>query len=313
MSDKRAKQSFSFDEVFAEEGKNCNRDDEVFEYFEGVLTKTDANEFEKHLGVCNHCAAGLIQLQEIQEAAEVDLDPGKAKKLFDLNRTKLRDHLDLKYGGRPELPVKGSGAFFRFFNLFSLPNYANALVMALVLILAYPAYRSFVLKNEVDKLQGELALEKSRNVAQPTNLQSLKESYEKQIQSLTEERQLLLEPSISPTLIYSARPERTTGAESIPITFSGKQKSFNIIFSIPVADYKGYSMEISRGGTTIWQQEGLLNTPSGSPLSLVSVNLHSEYLKEGSYRLRVFGMGDKEKSLLVEYGLQVSQRDLSNH
>jgi hypothetical protein len=306
MNNEERIRNVSFDEVFKE--GHCNREEELFQYFQGLLSKTAIDEFEKHLSNCNRCGFILAGLEETNEANGIILDSSKAESLFQQNRLKLQAYLKKRYPGRVSAPVakENVGGFFQ---TFSIPKYANALMILLLAFLIYPSYRGIVLNKEVTNLKNELKAEKSRNVVPSGSIAEQKQAYEKQIQDLKEEQSHLLEPSISPSAVYPVRAERSGESQAIPVLFGKDHPNFNLVFSVPASEFKDYLVEIYQADQNIWQSNFQPLVSPDSPSSLISVQLHSAYFQKGNYNLRISGVGVKGKTVLAEYKLAVSNTD----
>jgi hypothetical protein len=309
MNKKAGNQTVSFDELFGNEGKSCERKDELLRYFETLLPDEDAEKFEKHLSVCSQCARELVELQETETAAtKIVLDSANVEQIFDRNRATMQSSLDRKYGKtNKELPADSPAALDRFFNLFSFPAYANALVILLLAILIYPSYKGFILDKETEKLRSELRIERARNSSQPAEIGQMKQEYEKQIQTLEKQRGNLLQPTLSSAGVYAVREERAAQTQTINLEFSQRQRSFNILFSVPVDGYKSYRIEILDDGQSVWKDELTPQAGANPTSALISVNLRAEYFQKNSYRLEISGIGKEGPKLLAAYKLKVTQ------
>jgi hypothetical protein len=309
MNKKAGNQTVSFDELFGKGGESCQRKDELFRYFQDLLSEEDAEKFEKHLSVCSQCARELAELQETETAAtKIVLDSARAEQIFDRNLVRLQSSLDQKYGKtNQELAADSPGALDRFFKVFSLPAYANALVILLLAILIYPSYKGFILDKETEKLRSELRIERARNSAEPVEIGQMKQEYEKQIQNLEEERRNLLQPTLSSAGVYSVREERGAQTQTINLEFSPHQRNFNLLFSAPVGDYKSYKIEILDDQQSVWKDEVSPQAGANSTSALISVNLRAEYFQKTSYRLQISGIGKEGPKLLAAYKLKVTQ------
>jgi len=299
---KEQKVGFSFHDVFPDKELTCNRRDEVFQYFENLLSEKNAETFEQHLKDCSVCSQLLADLNETNRAAEATIiDAGRAEKIFEQTRGALEQRLKTGVAAsekaRIHIPPPKS---------FSIPAYVNILLIGLVAALMYPSYKSFVLDNQVAELKKELDAEKSKNVIPPQDIQTLKENYEKQIQNLNEERSKLLQPDLSGSAVYSVRTERSGTTQTINVLFGENQKTFSLVFSAPVGEFKNYLVEIYDDGKPIWQDEIALTTQPDSTSALISVNLKAEYLKQGIYRLRISGVKKNRSVQLNEFKLKVS-------
>jgi hypothetical protein len=219
----------------------------------------------------------LEEAKLVQE--NIVLDAEKAAKIFSQNREKLEALLDQRYGSHPVSPKM-------FFERFRFPAYVNAMMLLLIGLLIYPSYRSFVLDHQVARLQGELSLEKDRNK-------------QKTVAPVQVEEPRMNEPAVSPSLVYPVRTERSTEEKTIRLKFSEAQKSFTLVFSVPVEEFKGYFFEISQNHQTVWQ--------SAMPIQsgLISLNLHSGYLSRGEYTLTIYGVSGEKKTSLTTYKLLI--------
>jgi len=294
----KEKVSFTYQDVFPETGSECHKQDDVFRYFENLLPQDEARSFEKHLTDCSYCGGLLADLDETNRAAEgTMIDAGKADQIFSQTRAKLEDRLGVRsrmlHIPQPE-------------RSFHIPAYVNLLLIGLVAALIYPSYNSFVLNNEVTELKKELSAEKSKIGGIPQHeVDTLKQNYEKQIQSLNDERSKMLQPDLSGSAVYAVRTERSASTQTINVPF-GTQPTFNIVFSVP-GDFKSYAVEIFNDTNQVWQKEITVAAQADSPSALISINLKADYFKDGVYRLKISGV-DKQKNAtqLDEFKLKVS-------
>lgn len=293
----KEKVSFTYQDIFPETNSECNRDNDVFRYFENLLPQDEARSFEKHLIDCSYCAGLVADLDETNRAAEATMiDAGKADQIFSQTRAKLEDRLGVR--SRPlHIPPPSRS--------FHIPAYVNLLLIGLVAALIYPSYKSFVLNNEVSELKKELAAEKERPDVPPQNIEELKQNYEKQIQTLNDERSRMLQPDLSGSAVYAVRTERSASTQTINVPF-GTQQTFNVVFSVP-GDFKSYVVEIFDDANQVWQKEITVAAQADSPSALISINLKADYFKDGTYRLKISGV-DKQKNQtqLDEFKLKVS-------
>ncbi len=294
----KEKVSFSYQDVFPEKVSECNRQDDVFRYFENLLSNNEAQSFEQHLKDCSWCAGLLADLDETNRASEATMiDASKADQIFIQTKAKLEERLGVP-SRRLQIPPPE--------RKFYIPAYVNILLIGLVAALIYPSYQSFVLNNEVTELKKELSSEKSKSGIPQQEIESLKQGYEKQIQSLNEERSKLLQPDLSGSAVYAVRTERSASRQVINVPF-GQQQTFNLVFSVPAADFKSYLVEISDDGKQIWQNEIIVTPQADSPSALISINLKADYIKDGVYRLKISGIDKKNDPIqLDEFKLKVS-------
>lgn len=296
---------FSFHELFQEEGKSCPHQDQLFQYFQNLLGEEEQQKFEGHLKSCSLCASQLVEIQETATATtSLVLDSSVAEKILEQNRKKFENFLDDAF--EDEVLKDSTRTSGRFFKVFSFPGYANALVIALLVVLLYPAYQGFVLKDDVERLRNELDGEKSKARVAPEDVSLLKESYEKQIQSLKEERSAPIEPTLSPAGVYAVREERAGQLETISLNFDDKQKNYNLVFSVPAIGSTSSRVEILEDGKSIWKDEVTPLASADSTSGLISVSLPSEYLKGNTYRLVIFSVEGDNARALAEYKLKVS-------
>src|SRR5262245_25424247 len=156
MNNNQNDQRFQYHEIFGKE-TNCDRTNSLHQYFEGTLPENQQKEFRKHLADCDSCAKLLAELQEAETAAhDTILDANQADKIFSQNRASFQEQLKEKYGV-VTLPPKWN---------FRIPNYASAMLMVLIAVLIYPAYRSFVLDQQVTQLTEELNRERNNKPPQ---------------------------------------------------------------------------------------------------------------------------------------------------
>ncbi|MCI0613799.1 zf-HC2 domain-containing protein [bacterium] len=294
----KEKVGFSYQDVFPEKGSECNRQDDVFRYFENLLSDDEARSFEEHLKDCSSCAGLLADLDETNRASEATMiDASKADQIFSQTRAKLGERLGVPSRALHIPPPE---------RRFHIPAYVNILLIGLVATLIYPSYKSFVLNNEVTELKKELSAEKSKSGIPQQEIESLKQNYEKQIESLNEERSKLLQPDLSGSAVYAVRTERSASSQVINVPF-GQQQTFNLVFSVPGGDFKSYLVEISDDGKQIWQNEITVTPQADSPSALISINLKADYIKEGVYRLKISGIDKKNDPIqLDEFRLKVS-------
>jgi hypothetical protein len=110
---------------------------------------------------------------------------------------------------------------------------------------------------------------------------------------------LSLKPELTSTVILPVKLQRSAQMDTIDLTFNKDQQSTNIVLSLPLVDYSGFVVEISKGGKMAWQEEV---HPKDSRISLI---LHRNYFESGAYELTVFGLSDKDKILLSRFTLNV--------
>jgi hypothetical protein len=295
----KEKVSFTYQDVFPETNSECNRQNDVFRYFENLLPQDEARSFEEHLTDCFHCAGLLADLDDTNRAADATMiDAGKADQIFSQTRARLEDRLGVRSRTPLHIPPPAKS--------FHIPAYMNLLLIGLVAALIYPSYKSFVLNNEVTELKKELSAEKSKSVGvSQQQVDALKQNYEKQIQSLNEERSQMSQPDLSGSAVYAVRTERSASNETINVSF-GTQQTFNVVFSVP-ADFKIYAVEILDDGNQIWQRGITVQPQADSPSALISINLKADYFKDGVYRLKISGLDKQNNSTqLDEFKLKVS-------
>jgi hypothetical protein len=162
----------------------------------------------------------------------------------------------------------------------------------------------------VTELKKELSAEKSKGGIPQQEIEALKQNYEKQIQSLNEERSKLLQPDLSGSAVYAVRTERSASTQQVINVPFGKQQTFNLVFSVPAGDFKSYLVEISDDGKQIWQNEITVTPQADSPSALISINLKADYIKDGVYRLKISGVDKKnDPTRLDELKLKVSHSE----
>lgn len=300
----KEKVSFSYQDVFPEKDLNCNRHDDVFRYFENLLSEDEARSFEQHFKDCSMCAGLLAELDETNRAAVATMiDAGKAEQIFAQTKTALEERLGVTSRSKQQPMIHIPPA-----KSFSIPAYVNILLIGLTAALIYPSYKSFVLNSEVTELKKELNAEKSKSGIPQQEIEALKQNYEKQIQNLNEERSKLLQPDLSGSAVYSVRMERSAATiQTINVPFGKQQQTFSLVFSVPSADFKSYLVEIYDDGSQIWQNEITVTSQPESPSALISINLKADYFKQGIYRLRISGLDNKNQpSQLDEFKLKVT-------
>lgn len=297
---------FSFHELFREEGKG--HQEELFHYFQNLLGEEDRQKFEQHLITCSPCVSQLAALHETETATtSLVLDSSVAEKILEQNRKKFESLINDKF--KEESSKDSKKASRGFSRIFSFPGYANAMVIALLLVLVYPAYQGFVLRDDVERLRYELNSEKSKAGVGPEEISRLKETYEKEIQSLKEDRSVPVVPSLSPAGVYAVREERAGQLETIDLSFNEGQKSYNLVFSVPAMNSRISRVEILEGGKSIWKDEVTPLVSADSTSGLISVNLPAEYFKGNLYRLVIYSVEKGAARSLTEYKLKVSHRE----
>jgi hypothetical protein len=274
MNNSQRDERFHFQDVFGKE-TNCDRTNTLYEYFEGVLPQNEQSDFQKHLLDCDPCAKLLAELHEASAAAQNTLlDAHQADRIFSENRAKIQKRLTEKY---PAVILPKSWNF-------RIPVYANAMLIVVIGLLVYPAYRSFVLNQEVVQLNDQLNDLKSQKKP-PANTQPAN-----------------VEPVISPSLLYSARIERDTSAKTIRIDFK-KSLTFTLLFSLPPEDFQNYSVEIIRENQNIWQNQ--ISAVGEDSSQLISIQLQKEYFQQGKYDLKIYGNREQTKTLLSQFELTI--------
>jgi hypothetical protein len=301
---RQQKSTFTFTDIFPDADFTCNREDEVFQYFQQLLSEKNAEIFEQHLKTCSRCASRLADLHETAEAGEsTAIDARKADDIFRQTLSKLEDRL-----GVESTPKLSPAIYAQSKSRFRIPAYVNLILVGLVALLIYPSYKSFVLDEEVAKLQNELNQERSRPVpAAGENIAELKQGYEKEIQRLNAEREKSLQPDLAGSSVYSVRSERGSSVETIPVNFSENRTAHTLVFSVQNTDYKNYIVEILQEGKTVWQDQINLVDQSTAEGSLISVTLKANSLKEGNYRLKISGSSPAGTSPISEYRLNVKK------
>jgi hypothetical protein len=141
MDNKKEKSRFSYSDVFHEAG-SCSHDEELLLYFQRLLSDEKKLRFEQHLNECSICSASLQDLEEMQSTTEFDGEQAKEEEFFRLERNRLRKSF-LAENTRRELAVPW------FTRTFSFPPALSAAMVALILLLSYPAYQFFLKKPEL--------------------------------------------------------------------------------------------------------------------------------------------------------------------
>ena len=278
MKEKRStNQRFHYEDVFPQQ-RDCQRTEVVQRYFQQLLTTAEQEDFHDHLKSCDACVKLLAELQETEHTAEkLALDAAQADLIYQEGRRKLN-----KTSVPLALPPRS----------FPLPMFANALLLVVIAVLAYPAYQSFVLKREVSDLQNDLQNLRATSTDAPVPPAG---------QSVEEPS---LEPVAAPSLIYALRIERDSEEKTIPVTFGANQNAFTLVFSVPAEEFQTYVLQIVSGTKTVWQTE---MTVSGKEASqLISLQLQKESLPPGEYRLKITGKG-KQEVTFPEYRLILSK------
>jgi hypothetical protein len=301
---RQQKTTFTFQDIFPDADFSCNREDEVFQYFQQLLSEKDAGIFEQHLKTCSRCASRLADLYEANEAGEsTAIDARKADEIFRQTLSKLQDRL-----GVESTPQLSPAIYAQSQTRFRIPAYVNLILVGLVALLIYPSYKSFVLDDEVAKLQNELNKERSKPVQDSgQNIAELKQNYEKEIQRLNAEREKSLQPDLAGSAVYSVRTERGTNVETIPVSFTQNRTAHTLVFSVQNTDFKNYVVEILQDGKTLWQDQINLIDQGTAEGSLISITLKSDSLKEGNYKLKISGSAPTGIIPLSEYRLSVKK------
>jgi cell division protein FtsL len=298
---------FTFDELYGNKQNHCEYGENgVFEYFEDQLLEEDRQKFEQHLTACSQCPAKLAALQDMELAVlKTELDSDEANRIFTQNRAKIETYLNQKYPSAKPQPSQEEGIFSRFFRIFAMPGYANAMVVALLLVLIYPAYKSMQLNQEVTRLRSDLNEEKARNSASSASVTEAAKAFEKQIQELQEQQQTLMAPTLSASVVQAARTERSGETETITVPFSTAQRSFNILFSVP-SHQEAYQVQIIQNEKVVWEEQFHPSQSADAANVLISMNLRAGYLAEGTYHLVISGIGKGGSSKLATYRLKIS-------
>lgn len=293
MKDKDV-EGFTFEEVFVSDD-GCGREKELARYFEGRCSSEEEKLFAEHLKGCGPCARTLAAWQAEESAAQNEvLDPVEAKKILEKNRMRLRAVLDVKYPAE-----RPAAAFLRG---FKVPAYVHALTLVLLVLLVYPAYRSFVLDREVERMQADLAAERSKAGSAD---KELRQSYERENRQLKEERIQLTAPALSGSAVYSADLERGGGKKSIDVRFDAQARRVNLVFALPEGDFDSVMMEIQSGTAAVWREEARVDRA----VRVVSLYLQAEYFKSGAYTLRISGKSHESTTLAAVYELRITQAD----
>jgi hypothetical protein len=274
MTEKPQNQKFTFTEIFTTE-TSCDRSDRLYANFQGLLSPEEQEAFEKHLSTCTTCTKLLAELEESKLAAEnTVLDAEQADRIFRINRSKIEDRLNRRFGIQQRT--------IPWMERLRFPAYLNAMMLVALAILIYPAYRGFVLDQQVARLQGELTVEKARQpkpgVAPVPNPP---------------------EPAVSPSFVYSVRNERGANENTIRIAFTETQKTFTLVFSVQAEEYTGILLEISQSTKTVWQSKSPLKS------NLVSLNIHANDFSPGAYTLNIYGVSGSDKSQITTYKLLI--------
>lgn len=268
---------FFYDEVFTSQPE-CNRAFKAHQYFQQNLSGPEQEEFEQHLKSCDSCIRALSELYEADSATErIILDAQKADAIFEEGRAKFRR-------GPVDSPLIPAARTFRF------PTFTNALLVVLVAILAYPAYRSFVLDQQVTNLERDLQAAKNAQPSKPAAPQIPQQ-----------EPLAATEPVVSPSLIYAVRMERDAESQVIRMSFDQTQQNMTLVFSVPTEDYQSYLFEIVREGEAIWQSP--IPVTSKETSQLVSIHLSREFFQTGEYRLQITGKQMEQEIRFPEYRL----------
>lgn len=134
--DNKEESRFSYSDVFEEE-RSCGHEEELLLYFQRLLSTEKKTRFEQHLKECSICSASLRELEQMEAAPEFDGESAEKEVFFRLERNRLRGSLHEEFGKR-EAPSPW------FVRAFSFSPAVNAVMVALILLLFYPAYRFFL-------------------------------------------------------------------------------------------------------------------------------------------------------------------------
>lgn len=290
MSNDKEIRKVSFEEVFGP-GKQCDKEAELRSYFEGTASQEESRAMEGHLKECHACARRLAELDREEEAIRAGSpDADRANRILEANRLKLRAALDVQYPLQPPAQVGGFSRGLR------LPPYMNAVMALLLVALLYPAYRGFYLERERDGLEKELLTERGHSA----EAEAKKQAYEQELRGLQEERRALIEPSLSGSVVYSARQERGSGRPMVSVNFTAQNDGANLVFALPHGDFEACAAEILSGTGSVWRNEIRPIAP------LISVHLRRGSLKNGDYLLRLSGVKGKTETVIAEYKLKIS-------
>lgn len=135
MDKNREKGALFYSEVFDEAG-SCIHDAELLLYFQQLLSAEKKKLFEEHLKECSLCSAALLELEEMEAAPDVGSELPD-QDFYRLERSRLRESL------QGEFPVR-EAHFSWLVRTFSFSPAVNAVMIVLILLLLYPAYRFFV-------------------------------------------------------------------------------------------------------------------------------------------------------------------------
>ena len=163
-------------------------------------------------------------------------------------------------------------------------------MLLLVVILAYPAYRSFVLRQEVRELKNEL----QRMKAEPLPDISREQPAPPELRPVSQ-------PIASPAMIYAVRSERNSESRIIRLQFD--QPSATLILSVPTEDFESHKVELIRKNETIWFSE--VSSSRKEMSQLISIHLQKDFLQAGEYRLRITGQEATRQTSFPEYRLIV--------
>ena len=277
MPEKTENFQFSYDEVFNSDS-SCDRTKSLYEYFQNVLPEEHLQDFERHLSSCEVCLKLLIELQQSEvNGQSLVLDAAKAEKIYEEGRLKIGPK-------RPAAIHPATSPGFRF------SSRMNALMLLLVVILAYPAYRSFVLRQEVRELKNEL----QRMKAEPLPDISREQPAPPELRPVSQ-------PIASPAMIYAVRSERNSESRIIRLQFD--QPSATLILSVPTEDFESHKVELIRKNETIWFSE--VSSSRKEMSQLISIHLQKDFLQAGEYRLRITGQEATRQTSFPEYRLIV--------
>jgi hypothetical protein len=140
MDNKEANSRFSYSDLFDEVGK-CSQDEELLLYFQRLLSIEKKVLFEQHLNECSICSASLQDLEEMEAAPELDRENVKDDVFFRLERSRLRRTFQAEYAK--------SEPHAQWFTRSSFLPAVSAVMVAMILLLLYPAYMFFLKRPEL--------------------------------------------------------------------------------------------------------------------------------------------------------------------
>ncbi|MCI0616303.1 hypothetical protein L0244_25255, partial [bacterium] len=274
---------FTFSDLFGEDPKSCPHEEEMFLYFQNLLTDKRKENFELHLRDCSICSLGLVSLREAEATVQhIDLESLQIEDALKDVRLRYQEYLGRKKSVEEIQPASKKAGFWGF---ISLPRFAYGLSTLMFLTSGYFIYRSVQLDNQITGAEKQLTQERLDRQSDLKKWQQQSENYQREIDALTQNQKSESDPALSHTIVHSVNLERSQGTETIVVDFKKDTDLFNILFSFPGLNDSSYIAEISKQGSILWSRE---ISPTLNPelkSAFVSLVLYRNNLKPGDYRL----------------------------